>query len=164
MTALLFLSRAAVAQLIAAPLIGRLAVRIGFVTVLRAGLICAVPIIALLAMFAFDRNVVILLIPILGLAYGGVAGTPLAVLGVTQAPEDQAGSLPGLRNAAFGVGSSLGFAWAGPIVGQRTVAGFQSALWISAAIGIVAFGCEPASQAQADEIVSAARLLADWAA
>ena len=139
-TALLFLTPAAVAQLISAPLIGRLAVRIGFVTVLRAGLIGAVPVGALLAIFAFDRNVVILLIPVLGFAFGGVAGTALSVLGVMQARADEPGSLPGLSNAAFGVGSSLGFAWAGPIVGQGTVAGFHSALWISVAIGVVALG------------------------
>jgi predicted MFS family arabinose efflux permease len=140
MTALLFLTPAAVAQLISAPLIGRLAVRIGFVTVLRAGLIGAVPIAALLAIFAFDREVVVLLIPALGFAFGGVAGTALSVLGVLQAREDEPGSLPGLSNAAFGVGSSLGFAWAGPIVGQGTVAGFHSALWISVGIGVVALG------------------------
>jgi predicted MFS family arabinose efflux permease len=140
MTALLFLTPAAVAQLISAPFIGRLAVRIGFVTVLRAGLIGAVPIAALLAFFAFDRDVVVLLIPALGFAFGGVAGTALSVLGVLQAREDEPGSLPGLSNAAFGVGSSLGFAWAGPIVAQGTVAGFQSALWISVAIGVVALG------------------------
>ena len=34
----------------------------------------------------------------------------------------------------------LGFAWAGPIVGQGMVAGFHSALWIGVAIGIVALG------------------------
>ena len=95
---------------------------------------------ALLAIFAFDRNVIILLIPVLGFAFGGVAGTALSVLGVMQARADEPGSLPGLSNAAFGVGSSLGFAWAGPIVGQGTVAGFHSALWISVAIGVVALG------------------------
>jgi predicted MFS family arabinose efflux permease len=140
MTALLFLTPAAVAQLISAPLVGRLAMRIGFVTVLRAGLIAAVPITALLAIFAFERNVVILLVPLLGLAFGGVPGTAIAVLGVMQSPKDEPGSLPGLSNAAFGVGSSLGFAWAGPIVGQGTVSGFHSALWVSVAIGIVALG------------------------
>jgi len=140
MTALLFLTPAAVAQLISAPLIGRLAVRIGFVTVLRAGLIGTVPVGALLAIFAFNQNAAVLLLPVLGLAFGGVAGTALAVLGVTQARQDEPGSLPGLSNAAFGVGSSLGFAWAGPVVGQGTVAGFHSALWISVAIGIVALG------------------------
>jgi MFS family permease len=140
MTALLFLTPAAVTQLISAPLIGRLAVRIGFVTVLRAGLIGTVPVGALLATFAFNQHVAVLLIPLLGFAFGGVAGTALAVLGVTQARPDEPGSLPGLANAAFGIGSSLGFAWAGPIVSQGTVAGFHSALWICVVIGIVALG------------------------
>jgi len=95
LTALLFLTPATVAQLISAPLIGRLAVRIGFVTVLRAGLTGAVPVGALLAIFAFDRNVVILLIPVLGFAFGGVAGTALSVLGVMQARADEPGVAAG---------------------------------------------------------------------
>ena len=140
MTALLFLTPAALVQLISSPLIGRLAVRVGFVTVLRAGLIGAVPITALVAIFALEKNVVILLIAVLGFAYAGVAGTALSVLGVMQARQDEPGSLPGLSNAAFGIGSSLGFAWAGPIVGQGTPAAFHSALWICVAIGIVALG------------------------
>jgi MFS family permease len=140
MTALLFLTPAAVAQLISSPFIGRLAVRIGFVTVLRAGLIGAVPITALLAVFALEKNVIILLIPVMGFVVGGVAGTALSVLGVLQAREDEPGSLPGLSNAAFGIGSSLGFAWAGPVVGQATETGFHLALWICVAIGIVAVG------------------------
>jgi hypothetical protein len=41
-TALLFITPAAVVQFIVSPLIGRLAVKIGFVTVLRAGLVGAV--------------------------------------------------------------------------------------------------------------------------
>jgi hypothetical protein len=48
----------------------------------------------------------------------GVALTPLAALGVIQAPEDEPGSLPGISNAAFGIGGSLGFAWAGTVVGE----------------------------------------------
>ena len=39
-------------------------------TVLRAGLIGAVPITALVAIFAFEKNVVILLIAVFGFAYG----------------------------------------------------------------------------------------------
>ena len=140
MTALLFLTPAAVAQLISSPLVGRLAMRIGFVTVLRAGLIATVPVGAVLAYFAFEQNALVVLIPVLGFTFGGVVGTALAVLGVMQAPPNEPGSLPGLTNAAFGVGSSVGFAWAGPIVAQGTAAGFQSALWISVAIGVVALG------------------------
>ena len=33
----------------------------------------------------------------------GVTLTPLAALGVIQAPEDEPGSLPGISNAAFGI-------------------------------------------------------------
>jgi MFS family permease len=160
MTALLFLTPAAVAQLISAPLIGRLAVRIGFVTVLRAGLVGAVPIGAPMATVAFEQSAVVLLIPALGFAFGGVAGTALAVLGVLQARPDEPGSLPGLSNAAFGVGSSLGFAWAGPIVGQGTVAGFHSALWISVAIGIAALGMSLVLKPRPAGVVPASTALA----
>jgi predicted MFS family arabinose efflux permease len=140
MTALLFLTPAAVIQILTAPLIGRLAVRVGFVPVLRAGLIGAVPIAAILAILALERTAAIVLVPLLGLTFGAVAGTALAVLGVVQAREDEPGSLPGLSNAAFGIGSSLGFAWAGPIVARGTPEAFHSALWICVGIGVVALG------------------------
>ena len=68
----------------------------------------------------------------------GVTLTPLAALGVIQAPEDEPGSLPGICNAAFGIGGSLGFTWAGTVVGEGTRASYHSALWIALAIGIVA--------------------------
>ncbi len=92
----------------------------------------------LLAVFAFDRHMAILLMIGFGVSMG-VALTPLAALGVTQAPEDEPGSLPGICNAAYGIGGSLGFTWAGAIVAQGTKAGYQTALWICVAIGIAAF-------------------------
>lgn len=138
MTALLFITPAAVIQLIVAPLIGRLAVQIGWVTVLRAGLFGVLATTGLLAVFTLDKTMVIALMALFG-ACMGVALTPLAALGVIQAPEDEPGSLPGLSNAAFGIGGSIGFAWAGPVVGAGTRASYHSALWICVAIGIVAF-------------------------
>jgi predicted MFS family arabinose efflux permease len=135
MTALLFITPAALVQLIVSPLIGRLAVRIGWVTVLRAGLVFAVVVTALLAVFALERNMAILLFIVFGAAMG-VALTPMSALGVIQAPEDEPGSLPGLSNAAYGIGGSIGFAWAGTVVGEGTAASYHSALWICAAIGI----------------------------
>ncbi|HTZ13316.1 MAG TPA: MFS transporter [Mycobacterium sp.] len=137
MTALLFITPAALVQLIVSPFIGRLAVRIGWVTVLRAGLVCAVAATALLAVFALDRTMVILLMILFG-ACMGVALTPMMALGVIQAPEDEPGSLPGISNAAYGIGGSLGFAWAGPVVGAGTAGSYHSALWICVAIGIAA--------------------------
>jgi predicted MFS family arabinose efflux permease len=65
-------------------------------------------------------------------------GLPLAAMGVIQAPEDEPGSLPGISNAAFGIGGSLGFAWAGTVVGEGTAASYHSALWICVAVGIAA--------------------------
>jgi predicted MFS family arabinose efflux permease len=137
-TALLFITPAALVQLIVAPLIGRLAVRIGFVTVLRAGIVGAVAVVALLAVFALDRNMAVLLM----IGFGAVMGvmlTPLAALGVIQAPEDEPGSLPGICNAAFGIGGSLGFTWAGTIVGEGTKASYHAALWVAVVIGVAAF-------------------------
>ncbi|MBV8293842.1 MAG: hypothetical protein JOY55_18910 [Mycobacterium sp.] len=46
--------------------------------------------------------------------------------------------MPGISNAAFGIGGSLGFAWAGTVVGEGTKASYHSALWICVAIGIAA--------------------------
>lgn len=137
-TALLFITPAALVQLIVAPLIGRLAVRIGFVTVLRAGIVGAVAVVALLAIFALDRNMAVLLMIGFGAAMG-VTLTPLAALGVIQAPEDEPGSLPGICNAAFGIGGSLGFTWAARIVGEGTKASYHCALWVAVVIGVVAF-------------------------
>lgn len=53
-------------------------------------------------------------------------------------PEDEPGSLPGISNAAFGIGGSLGFAWAGTVVGEGTATSYHSALWICVAIGVAA--------------------------
>jgi predicted MFS family arabinose efflux permease len=136
-TALLFITPVAAAKMIAAPFVGRLGARIGFVTVLRAGLVGAIAVTALLAIFAFNRTMVILLMPVFGTAMAACI-TPLAALGVLQAPADEPGSLTGIANAGFGIGGSLGFAWAGTIVAQGTKAGFESALWICVAIGVAA--------------------------
>ena len=69
----------------------------------------------------------------------GVMLTPLAALGVIQAPADEPGSLPGICNASFGIGGSLGFTWAGTIVGEGTKASYHAALWVAVAIGVAAF-------------------------
>ncbi len=134
---MLFITPAALVQLIVAPLSGRLAVRIGFVTVLRVGIVAALAVVALLAVFALERNMAILLMIGFGAAMG-VTMTPLAALGVVQAPEDEPGSLPGICNAAFGIGGSLGFTWAGTVVGEGTRASYQTAFWVAVAIGVAA--------------------------
>ena len=138
MTALLFLTPAALIQLATAPLAGRLAVRVGFVKVLRAGQFGSLVVTALLAVFAHNLAAVVVLMGVFGFIYMGVTMTAMSVLGVIQAPEDEPGALPGISNAAYGIGSSLGFAWAGPVVGSGTETSFSAALWICVAIGVLA--------------------------
>lgn len=137
MTALLFITPVAMTKLVVAPFVGRLAARIGFVTVLRAGLIGAIAVTTLLAIFAFNRDMVILLLPAFGAAMAA-CNTPLAALGIVQASADEPGTLVGIANAGFGIGGSVGFAWAGTIITQGTKAGFETALWICVAIGVAA--------------------------
>ncbi|SEH62155.1 Major Facilitator Superfamily protein [Mycolicibacterium rutilum] len=136
-TALLFITPAAMIQLATAPLAGRLAVRIGYVTLLRIGQVGGVVVGALIAMFSHDRMLLAIFVALLGFAYMGVAMTAMSILGVVQAPDDEPGALPGIANAAYGIGSSLGFAWAGPVVGSGTQASFALALWICVGIGVV---------------------------
>jgi MFS family permease len=138
MTALLLVMPASLVQLIGSPLAGRLAVRIGFVTVLRAGIVCAVVLIALLAVFADRLGVVVALMIVYGVLGTGVVLTAVSALGVVQAPDDEPGSLPGINGVAFGIGGAIGSAWAGPVVGTGTSASFAAALWIAMTVGIAA--------------------------
>ncbi len=137
LTAGLFITPGSLASLVAAPLAGRLAAKIGFVTLLRAGLVAAVAVTALLAVFALDKTMVIVLMAFFGIALA-IALTPMSALGVLQAPADEPGSLPGIANASYGIGGSLGFAWAGAVVGAGTAASYHSGLWLCVGIGAVA--------------------------
>lgn len=137
MTALLFITPAAVIQVILAPFVGKLAMRIGFVTVLRIGLVGAVVSTALLAFVAQQEHLVIAMVVLFAPAFVMLM-TAMSSLGVLQASDEEPGALPGISNACYGIGSSLGFAWAGPIVGSGTDATFQHAIWICAGIGVVA--------------------------
>ncbi|PND56328.1 MFS transporter [Mycobacterium sp. ENV421] len=137
-TALLFLTPGAVVQVITAPFIGRLAVRIGFVTVLRAGIVATIVVVALIAAFADHKYVVAALMVVFGFTCTAVILTPLSSLGVLQASDEAPGALPGIANASYGIGFTLGFAWAGPIVGSGTDSTFQHAFWIAVGIGVVA--------------------------
>ncbi len=140
-TALLFLTPpGAVVQVLTSPFVGRLAVRVGFVTVMRAGIAASIVVIALTAVFADHRYAVVALIALFGFTCHAVILTPpLSSLGVLQASDEAPGALPGIANASYGMGFTLGFAWAGPIVGSGTDSTFHHAFfWIAAGIGVAA--------------------------
>ena len=76
----------------------------------------------------------------MGVVYMAMVMTAMSALAVLQTPEDEPGALPGISNAAYGLGASIGFAWAGPIVGSGTASTFPIALWTCVGIGVVSFG------------------------
>jgi predicted MFS family arabinose efflux permease len=89
-------------------------------------------------MFADHKYAVVALMALFGFTCHAVILTPLSSLGVLQASDEAPGALPGIANASYGMGFTLGFAWAGPIVGSGTDSTFQHAFWIAGAIGVVA--------------------------
>ncbi len=136
--ALLYLTPAALLGLGFAPFAGRLAVRTSFVFTLRAGIVATLVVTAAAAIFAMDKWIVFVLMLLFGVVYNGLLLTSASGMGVVQAPDEAPGSLPGISNACFGVGASIGFAWAGPVVARGTAEGYQTALWICVAIGVFA--------------------------
>jgi predicted MFS family arabinose efflux permease len=96
-TALLFLTPGAIIQVLTAPFVGRLAVKIGFVTMLRAGVAASIVVVALMAVFADHKYAVAALMVIFGFTCTAVILTPLSSLGVLQASEEEPGALPGHR-------------------------------------------------------------------
>lgn len=137
-TALLFLTPGAIVQVLTAPFVGRLAVRVGFVTMLRAGIAASIVVVALMAVFADHKYAVAALMVAFGFTCTAVILTPLGSLGVLQASEEEPGALPGIANASYGIGFSLGFAWAGPMIGSGTDATYQAAFWTCVGIGAIA--------------------------
>lgn len=136
-TALFFLTPASIAQVILAPFVGRLAVKVGFVTVLRVGIVSAIVVTAILASVSQHQQLMMASMVLWGVSFSMLM-TAMATLGVLQASDEEPGALPGISNASYGIGSSLGFAWAGPIVGSGTHSSFQHGLWVCAAIGAAA--------------------------
>ena len=96
---------------------------------MRAGIAATIVVVALMAVFADNKWAIVALMVVFGITCAAVIHTPLMSLGVLQASDEAPGALPGLANASYGIGFSLGFAWAGPIVGSGTDSTFQHAFW-----------------------------------
>lgn len=89
---------------------GRVATRVGYLRLLRAGLLVSVVVLAVMALVGVHSlPVMIACAVLLGVSYAGVANIVLNMLGVVLAPAERPGFLPGLNSAAFGLGSGLSF-------------------------------------------------------
>jgi predicted MFS family arabinose efflux permease len=137
-SALLFLSPAAAIGVLAAPITGWLAPRVGWRRVMWTGL--SLSIVALLAATTLldHKWIVFAAFGLLGVFYNGLALTTINGLGVILSPEDAPGALPGLNGACFQIGAGLGIALVAPVVASGTYASYQKAMWISTMIVILA--------------------------
>ena len=122
--------------LAAAPLSGWLASKIGWLQVLRGGLIISIISIGGIWLCLDNQWAVFAFIAVLGISYNGMILTTINGLGVLLAPPEAPGSLPGLNGAAFGVGASLGIGLVAPFIG--TFAGYRTALIVSLGIAVLA--------------------------
>ena len=139
LSALLFLTPAALIGVFAAPLAGWLADRRGWIKTLRAGtglsLACAI----VAAMFSDNQVAVLIAVAALGIFYNGFFLTAINGLSVLLSPKEAPAALPGINGASFGIGASLGVVLVAPFAAQASAAGYATALWISVAITAAAF-------------------------
>ncbi|MEN2744075.1 MFS transporter [Sinomonas halotolerans] len=139
LSALLFLTPAALIGVFAAPLAGWLAGRRGWVMALRLGTGLSLACAAGAALFAQHQWAVLVCVAALGVFYNGFFLTAINGLSVLLSPREAPGALPGINGASFGIGASLGVVLVAPFAGQGTEAGYSTALWISVAITAAAF-------------------------
>lgn len=137
-SALMFLAPPALIGLAAAPFAGWLAARIGWVSILRFGLVICLAALVVITLFPQSQWIVFAMIAVLGVAYNGLVLTTSNGLGVIQSPVEAPSALPSMNSAGFGIGASLGIAIVAPYVGSGGIGGYTLALWISVVITVLA--------------------------
>ncbi len=138
-SALLFLTPAALIGVFAAPLAGWLTSRTGWLKTLRIGTALSLACAVAAALFVDNQWAVLAAVAALGIFYNGFFLTSINGLSVLLSPKDAPGSLPGINGASFGIGASLGVVLVAPFAGLGTSGGYAVALWISVGITAAAF-------------------------
>lgn len=136
--ALLFLTTPAAIGFLSAPISGWLAGKIGWLTVLRSGLAISITAITVIGFAATNKWVVFAMIALLGISYNGMILTTINGLGVLLSPPEAPGALPGLNGAGFSIGAGLGIGLVAPFVARATRGGYETALWTSLGIAVLA--------------------------
>lgn len=137
-SALMFLAPPALIGLAAAPFAGWLSARVGWISVLRVGLVICLAALVVITLFPQSQWIVFAMIAVLGIAYNGLVLTTTNGLGVLQSPAEAPSALPSMNSAAFGIGASLGIAIVAPFVASGGIGGFTLALWVSVGITVLA--------------------------
>ena len=133
-SALMFLSPAAAIGVLAAPITGWLAPRVGWRAIMWSGLSLSIAALLVSTLLLDHKWIVFAAFSLLGVFYNGLALTTINGLGVILSPADAPGALPGLNGACFQIGAGLGIAIVAPVVASGTYAGYQEAMWISVAV------------------------------
>lgn len=137
-SSLMFLSPAAAIGVLAAPITGWLAPRLGWRAIMWSGLSLTIAALAAATVLLDHKWIVFAAFALLGVLYNGLALTTINGLGVILSPEDAPGALPGLNGAAFQIGAGLGIAIVAPVAVPGHYASYQRAMWISVAMTAVA--------------------------
>jgi predicted MFS family arabinose efflux permease len=138
-SSLMFLSPAAFIGLMSAPLSGWLAPRVGWRILMWSGLSLCVVTLTTATLLLGHKWAVCAAFALLGIFYNGLTLTAINGLGVILSPRDSPGSLPGLNGACFGIGAGLGIAIVAPVAAAGAYRSYQSAMWISVGITLVAW-------------------------
>ncbi|NYH77784.1 putative MFS family arabinose efflux permease [Actinopolyspora biskrensis] len=165
LSALLFLTPASALGIVAAPIAGHFAPRIGWRRSILIGLLGTAAAFLPLALAPRVPWVLFAALAILGVTYTGYSLTALTGLAVESAPPDKPGSLPGINGACFGIGSSLGIAVVSSVVtgitsgGPPTFEALHTALWASAGLVVLALLAalliKPTPETGAQEVATA---------
>lgn len=147
MSSLCFLVPPAVMGIVAAPVVGWIAPRIGWIRTLRIGLVVCLAAMAVIAVFPTNLVVVVTCVVVLGVGYNALALTTLNGLGVVLSPEASKGSLPAVSGACFGLGSSIGVALISPFASAGTVGGVRLAVIVGIVITVLSFAASMAMRA-----------------
>jgi predicted MFS family arabinose efflux permease len=137
-SALMFLSPAAAIGLLAAPITGWLAPRVGWRLIMWSGLSLSIAALLVATLLLDHKWIVFAAFGLLGVFYNGLALTTINGLGVILSPADAPGALPGLNGACFQIGAGLGIALVAPVVASGTYAAYQEAMWISVVFVVMA--------------------------
>ena len=138
LTALLFLTPAALIGMACAPVAGWLANRVGWLTLLRTGLIATIVILAFLTLQFQNRLAVMIGVGLLGIFYNGLALTMMNGLGVLNSPKETPTALPSLNGASFGLGAGLGISLVAPFVASGTEDGYRLAFALACGLTLCA--------------------------
>ncbi len=145
LASLAFLTPYALVGWIVGPFAGRLAPTIGYLNVLRIGLVGSIVSIVVMALVGVHSLPVLIATTVLiGATYAGIGNIMLNGLGIVLSPKENPGFLPGLNAGAFNLGAGLSFVVLPAVQiavapnGGTSTAGYTSAMLVGAGITAVA--------------------------